>query len=129
MYYVVPRLVGIVTSNADAQAYADSLVQQTIIFVPETGISPSLTLSYEDCALIFVGDVSSANPNDTSLVQGQDSQWYHLKTYAYRIDGSEQVLDANGNPELDSSGNPVLQNLCLEPILHSMIVIILRHTN
>ena len=109
LYYVVPRLVGIVTSNADAQAYADSLVQQTIIFVPETGISPSLTLSYEDCALIFVGDVSSANPNDTSLVQGQDSQWYHLKTYAYRIDGSEQVLDANGNPELDSSGNPVLQ--------------------
>lgn len=111
IYYVSPRLAGIVPADKDVQGYADSVVQSTIIFIPANQVAPSLTMTYEDCALIFVGDVSPANMSDPSLIRGQDTKWYHLKTYAYRIDGSEQEKDANGNLMYDSAGNPILKGI------------------
>ena len=82
--WVVPRMVGVVMNDADAQAYADSLVQPSLnsILVPATSISPSLTLTFEDCPLIFVGTQSPI-----STIKGQDGNRYALYTTAYRIDG------------------------------------------
>lgn len=109
LYYVTPRLGGIVESEKDVQSYADSIVQSTIIFIPETTFSPSLTMSYEDCVLIFVGIIYPADPTDTSLVRGQTTQWYHLPNYAYRVDGCEPQLDAEGKPVVDDNGEPKLK--------------------
>ena len=109
LYYVAPRLAGIVPRTQDVQAYADSIVQSTILYIPAGQVSPSLTMTYEDCPMIAVGNVSPANLSDTSLVRGQDGKWYHFTGDVYRVDGAIQQKDANGNLMFDASGNPVLK--------------------
>ena len=86
--YEVPRLVGIVASHSDVQAYADTIVQSTIIQVPSAGTYPVLTLTYEECALIFVGNLSTTGYG----FHNQVNDVYDIYDQAYRVDG----VDANG---------------------------------
>lgn len=91
--YSVPRLVGILDDPSKVQIYADSIVDASLnsIVVPQTTISPQLTLTFEDCPLIFIGDTNLAQGQ--TPVFGQDGVGYNLSTDAYRIDG----CDNNGN--------------------------------
>lgn len=98
--YVMPRLAGIVTNSADVQPYADTLVQPTLnsILLPATTVSPQITLTFEDCALIFVG----TTPATGTPVIGQDGLGYDLTTEAYRIDG------------YDSAGKAIIHKINVE---------------
>lgn len=98
--YVVPRLAGIVTSASDVQAFADTLVQPSLnsIVLPATTVSPQITLTFEDCALIFIG----STPASGTPVIGQDGLGYDLTTQAYRIDG------------YDSGGNAIVHPVTIE---------------
>lgn len=89
--YTIPRLAGVVTDESLVQDYADTLVQPNLnnIILPATDVSPQITLTYEDCALIFIGSLT----DDPSDIKAQDGKYYLLSTEAYRIDG----CDDNGN--------------------------------
>lgn len=98
--YVMPRLAGIVANSADVQPYADTLVQPTLnsILLPATTVSPQITLTFEDCALIFVG----TTPAIGTPIIGQDGLGYDLTTEAYRIDG------------YDSAGKAIIHKITVE---------------
>lgn len=87
--YMMPRIVGIVTNVSDVQAYADSLTINgaNSIVVPQTPVSPQQTLTFDDCALIFLG--TPTQQGGQSVAIGQDGNYYDLSTTTvFRIDGA-----------------------------------------
>ena len=80
----VPRYVGVVTDQAEAQALADSyiLVSSNSIVVPETSVSPQLAMLYTECPIIIEGTSASNG------IMGQDGNYYTLSNQAYRIVGT-----------------------------------------
>ena len=105
LYYVTPKIVGIVANTSDVQKYADMVIAETTVVVPETSVSPKLTYNFEDACLIFVGKQSSSTNNSQKVFRGQDGLFYELSTEVYRIDGSTPKLDGNGDIIYDSNGN------------------------
>ena len=96
--YEVPRLVGIVASHSDVQTYADTIVQSTIIQVPSAGTYPVLTLTYEECALIFVGNLSTTGYG----FHNQVNDVYDIYDQAYRVDG------------VDTSGKAIIHKVDIQ---------------
>lgn len=88
--WVVPVMGGVVTDVSQVQAFADTIVQPSLnsIVLPETSVSPQITLTFEDCVMIFIGTPAVG----TNGIIGQDGNRYELSTEAYRIDG----YDSNG---------------------------------
>ena len=84
--WACPSLVGIVTQDSDAQAYADSITMETTVVIPASSVCPQLTYNFEDCCLIFVGEPEPAGYQGEAWL-GQDGNRYVLSTRAYRIDG------------------------------------------
>lgn len=91
--YNCPTIVGIVATDADVQAYANSLVQSTTVVIPSSGYIPQTVLTYNDCPLILVTNLVSS-----SGVMGQDGINYSITADMYRIDG------------IDTYGNAIIHN-------------------
>lgn len=115
LYFTTPRLGGIVTKTSDVQKYADTIVDQTTIIIPESTVSPIITMNYEDCCMIFVGVLVKYDATDNSIIRGQDGNWYHLTGECYRIDGSKEKLDSNGNVMTKPNGDTIY-----EAIIHKI---------
>ena len=115
MYFTTPRLGGIVTKTSDVQKYADTIVDQTTIIIPESTVSPILTMNYEDCCMIFVGVLVKYDATDNSIIRGQDGNWYHLTGECYRIDGSKEKLDSKGDVMTKPNGDTIY-----EAIIHKI---------
>ena len=115
LYFTTPRLGGIVTKTSDVQKYADSIVDQTTIIIPESTVSPILTMNYEDCCMIFVGVLVKYDATDNSIIRGQDGNWYHLTGECYRIDGSKEKLDSKGDVMTKPNGDTIY-----EAIIHKI---------
>ena len=81
--YVAPIFIGAYINLADLTAYADSIVKDTTIDIPKTAYNNAITLTYDDCPLLFIGTKSDAS----SGVLSNDGSYYTLSTEAYRIVG------------------------------------------
>ena len=85
--YSVPRLVGIVTTTADVQVYADACTKSYGVSLDAGSVSPAMTIKFNECPLIFVGTPSANGAN----VTGQDGVPYLLDTECYQIDGYDST--------------------------------------
>lgn len=85
--YNVPRMVGVVANQVDAQTLADSyIVDDDLISVTATTVSPVQSMTYNDCPLIFIGSPST---DPSGGILGQDGNKWILSTTAYRIVGND----------------------------------------
>lgn len=85
----IPRFGGVVLSDGDVQAFANTLISTSndCIILPETPYSIKMSLPFDDCVLVFIGSISSSG------ILAQDGNKYVLSNIAYRIDG----YDSSGN--------------------------------
>lgn len=84
MVYIAPKLVGIVETENDAQIYADSICEPTLVTIPAGEGHSAITMTYEDAPLIFIGEnKGQVNYN----ILGHDGNYWTIGTDAYRIDG------------------------------------------
>ena len=91
----VPRIVGVVDSVSKVQGYIESITKETNIFVPDTTVSVQQTMTFEDGALVLVGEKGGTK----NQVMGQDGQMYNVTGYeAYRIDGVD--IDYSTTPPI-----------------------------
>lgn len=82
----VPSMVGVVNTKEEAQTYADSIVNDSYVIVPESDYNVSRTILYNLCPMIMVSNGNSG------IIMGQDGNKYDLQTTYYRIVGK----DTNG---------------------------------
>lgn len=82
--YVVPRLVGIVTSPLDVQTLANTYAKDDYVEVPECACAPDFKFDYDIASLIFVGTPSSNG------ILAQDNARYELTNECYRIIGKKR---------------------------------------
>lgn len=81
--YVIPKVVGIVSSEALVQSYANSLLfyDNNSVIVPPSSVNPQIAFSRYESPIVLVGTVS----NDTRYPKGQDGQHYAISNKAFRI--------------------------------------------
>ena len=77
--WVIPQMVAVVGSVADAQIIADSFARVDNIIVPSNNYTAQISIPYNQSALIFIGTP------DSNGVLAQDVNRYKLTTEAYRI--------------------------------------------
>ena len=80
--YCVPRIAGIVANSSDVQTYANSLIFENHIVVPDSTVNPSLSIDFRNSPLILVGTPSV----NTSGMLSQDDTYYVAFTEAYKLD-------------------------------------------
>ena len=106
----VPSMVGIVKDKKEAQIYADSIVDDSYVIIPESAYNISRTILYNLCPMIMTysyTEVTNANGSktdvaDTGIIMGQDGNSYNLTTKYYRIVGK------------DSNGKAILYEMTLD---------------
>ena len=87
--YSIPRIVGIVTSVDDVQAYADSIVFSANIVIPEGKVNSQFTMDYSECPLILIGTAK-----EDGILKGQDGVMYECGAQAFKIDGIDSTHKA-----------------------------------
>ena len=94
---VVPVMVEIVRTKAQAQALADNMVDSNYIIVEESHYNVSRTIMYELCPLIATYSyTTTVNPDgtevytpDSGIIMGRDGVKYNLTPTYYRIVGRD----------------------------------------
>lgn len=93
IFYATPRVAGIIMDSPtlldDVQAYADSIVQPTIVEIPASKYIQDTTMTYDDCPLIMV----ATGVNTSSEIIMQNGTGVDLGTKAYRIDGYDSTTN------------------------------------
>ena len=88
----VPSKVGIVKVGVEAQTYADSIVNESYVIVPESDYTISRIILYNLCPMIMTYSYTEQNEvdmPDTGIIMGQDGNTYNLTTKYYRIVGKD----------------------------------------
>ena len=75
------------TLLADVQAYADSIVQPTLVEIPASRYIQNTTMTFDDCPLIMV----ATGINSSSEIIMQNGTRVDLGNKAYRIDGYDST--------------------------------------
>jgi len=92
----VPSMVGVVSTKEEAQTYADSIVNDSYITIPESEYNISRTILYNLCPMIMLSNGSSG------IIMGQDGNTHDLQTTYYRIVGK------------DTNGKAILYEMALD---------------
>lgn len=91
IFYSVPRIAGVIMDSptllADVQAYADSIVQPTLVEIPASRYIQNTTMTFDDCPLIMV----ATGINSSSEIIMQNGTRVDLGNKAYRIDGYDST--------------------------------------
>ena len=80
--YCVPRIVGIVSNTSAVQTYANLLADGSNLLIPETSVSPKMSVDLRNSPIILVGTPSTG----TTGMLAQDGVYYDNFTMAYKVD-------------------------------------------
>lgn len=89
--YRIPRLVGIVINQEEAQNLANNYISEdgTRVIIPESSVNPQIGLLLTECP-IFIEGVLVTGTSSQSDIMGQDGNMYRLSNTAYKVVGKDE---------------------------------------